>query len=108
MPHAGHFICGDRCAFRLNTYVPTGYIVSTVGELRIRPGDDEPWQPLGADKDSLYETMVFKARPSERACCPWRMGDAHELDGERYATADEAYRGHMRYIEKYAGEAGQP
>ena len=32
MPHAGHFILGSHCRFRLNTYV-NGYIVSTVGEL---------------------------------------------------------------------------
>lgn len=31
MPHAGHFVCGQQCRFRLNTYV-NGYIVSTVGE----------------------------------------------------------------------------
>ena len=31
MPHAGHFLLGNKCQFRLNTYVGK-YIVSTVGE----------------------------------------------------------------------------
>ena len=32
MPHTGHFICGSRCRFHLNTYIGK-YIVSTIGEL---------------------------------------------------------------------------
>ena len=32
MPHAGHFLLGDKCRFVLNTYVGD-YIVSTIGEL---------------------------------------------------------------------------
>jgi hypothetical protein len=90
MPHAGHFILGDQCLFRLNTHVGN-YIVSTVGELwhddpairRIHAdihdkvwyaqnkgkiGDDFKYayrkrfgfETLGMNR--LYETMVFRSQ----------------------------------------------
>jgi hypothetical protein len=77
MAHAGHFICGDSCSFHLSTYVETGYIVSTVGEYRpsaILEGeypnqtirarrDADPPHSLGfPEKESMYETMVFRAK----------------------------------------------
>lgn len=92
MPHAGHYILGDRCKFHLNTYVG-GFIVSTIGELwndqavrRIhadvhdrswyvanqhRKGDDFDaayfkrfgYDEIGADR--RYETMVFPAKKIE-------------------------------------------
>lgn len=32
MPHPGHFCAASACRFVLNTYVPTGFIISTIGE----------------------------------------------------------------------------
>lgn len=32
MPHPAHFCAASHCRFRLATYVPTGYIISTIGE----------------------------------------------------------------------------
>ncbi len=118
MPHAGHFIGGSYCQFKLCTYV-NGYIVSTIGELKW-PHRDEcdadyyrrtfealPWikplhlglpegvDTLGADPKSFYETMVFKARKSKELCCPYEMETGSSVDSTRYATADEATRGHM-------------
>lgn len=106
MPHAGHFILGNRCCFRLATYVPNGYIISTVGELQM-PGDanDAPFHPLGAVQDSLYETMVFPAQRSGIGCCPYTPADWTEIDGRRYGTADEATAGHHAMIEKWAKAA---
>jgi len=55
---AGHFICGPRCRFHLNTlleYNKTRIIVSTVGMMFT---DDKPDQ-IGCDR--YYETMAFEA-----------------------------------------------
>jgi len=101
MPHAGHFILGRNCGFRLNTYV-NGFIVSTVGELR-HSGDreDDPDRPLGAGKDSLYETMVFKAKKSRQKCCPYQQVDGTALDSTRYKTAEAATVGHHKLLAKW-------
>lgn len=56
MPHAGHYILGDKCRFVLNTYVG-GYIVSTIGEL---------WQDQSSRRihaqvhDDVYHTTWYK------------------------------------------------
>ena len=55
----GHFICSDRCKFRLNTlleYGDTKIVVSTVGNMYI---DGKP-EPIGYER--WYETMVFYAK----------------------------------------------
>lgn len=54
----GHFICCDRCKFRLNTLLEYGdkkIVVSTVGNMYI---DDKP-ETVGYRR--WYETMVFYA-----------------------------------------------
>lgn len=102
MPHAGHFILGRSCGFRLNTYV-NGYIVSTVGELKYpRDAEDAPDRPLGAGKDSLYETMVFKAKKSKEKCCPYQQVDGNTLDSARYKTAEAAVKGHHEMLAKWS------
>jgi hypothetical protein len=104
MPHPGHFIMGYACGFRLNTYV-NGYIVSTVGELKYPMDKDaDKWRPLGADKDSLYESMVFHAVKDQSKCCPYRQESGEDLEMRRYAKADDAYEGHMKLIEEYANK----
>ena len=111
MPHPGHFICAERCNFRLNTYV-NGYIVSTVGEMFkdfYGPtfkwyGDekeDSRFAEIGAGR--LYETMVFRAEKSNRKCCPYEaIVEGGELDFAGYNTADEAAEGHGKMIEKWS------
>lgn len=124
MPHAGHFICGHDCRFRLNTYV-NGYIVSTVGEYwpdrQIRlikaqvrmieiPGRGDEWdrnyfKKLGYEQigyDRLYETMVFKAKKAEHnLCCPFIADhDAESMEQfGSYNTAEDAYKGHIEICE---------
>ena len=118
MGHPGHFIGGSDCRYHLNTYV-NGYIVSTVGEycpstvyergtFRARRGDDPP-EPLGSGKESLYETVVFEATRREpddmdagfKSCCPWFQASGDCLDSRRYATADDAAAGHAEMLEKW-------
>lgn len=124
MPHAGHFILGNQCQFRLNTYV-NGYIISTVGEyvpdepvrrifresrkrrLDLR-GDAERaefgFEEIGCDR--LYETMVFKAKRSTHQCCPYEMDNGSELDFQGYNDAPAAYQGHLAMIKKWSARSG--
>ena len=106
MPHAGHFICGHRCQFKLNTYVGK-YIVSTVGELPeilkeyIKDGDYmSQFQTIGCDR--YYETMVFKAVKSKFKCCPYEQNSGEYVDFEGYNTAEEAYKGHLKMCNKWS------
>ena len=98
MPHPAHFILGHKCQFRLATWVPGGFIISTVGELYHEEGE-EPVAISGTG--ATYETMVFKAEPSERECCPYWVADYLELDVLHYNDAGEAYRGHIKTCLKY-------
>lgn len=103
MPHPGHFIASDHCQFRLSTYV-NGYIVSTVGELKI-PGLADRFQSFGiSSPPNLYETMVFKAIPASdsQPCCPYVQDSGSELECQRYTKPEAATKGHMEMIEKYA------
>ncbi len=117
MPHAGHFICGHRCRFTLNTYVGK-YIVSTIGEMpyscdeikeinRKHKGDkfNEHFDEVGLDR--LYETMVFKARESSVKdsgwqCCPFEIIVEDEMDFEPYNNATDAYQGHLKLCNKWS------
>jgi len=128
MPHAGHFILGDKCKFHLSTYVGK-YIVSTVGELlgsdssqhihaqihnpawyamhKHLLGDDFEsayfkkfgYQDIGADRK--YETMVFKAKKG-LGCCPWRQQSGENFDFGSYSTDKEAREGHMKLCNKWS------
>ena len=134
MPHAGHFILGNKCRFHLNTYVG-GYIVSTVGELwnerKVREIHAEVHDPkwfavnmlLRGDKfDSAYfrqfgfeelgcgrtyETMVFRAKKSEAKCCPYEASDYDNVDFGGYNDAESAYAGHKKMCEKWAKAEGR-
>ena len=129
MPHAGHFICGDKCQFSLNTYVGK-YIVSTVGELWFERSSreirasvyDKKWleenQSLKGDNfDYAYfkrfgfeeigcgrkfETMVFKAVKTKDKCCPYRMVSGEDTDFRGYNTRDEATVGHYKLCKKWS------
>lgn len=125
MPHAGHFIAGSKCRFRLNTYVG-GYIVSTVGEylpdsstvreilaegrgIKLEGRGDErqnSWmQQAGLEEvgsGRKYETMVFRARKSNYKCCPYEMVSGENLDFEGYNTPEDAFAGHYRLCRKWS------
>ena len=132
MPHAAHLIVGNDCRFHLATFVGN-YVVSTVGEYLpdsavreiladsrgvklegrgdVRRADwlnKIGYEEIGCDR--TYETMVFKAEPSEVKdsawqCCPWQ---ADVSDGEKdfrgYNTASAAYNGHLELCEKWSKE----
>ena len=120
MPHAGHFILGHKCRFRLNTYV-NGYIISTVGEYV--PDNDiidikaPEFNGLRGDsKENAYiekyiceeigfgrkfETMVFKGEKSKHKCCPYEVSDYGNIDFRGYNTPASAYKGHLKMCKKY-------
>ena len=112
MPHAGHLCVGHLCQFKLTTYV-RGYIISTVGEYfphtnylkdfpkELRPKNKDGFETIGCN--SLYETMVFKAKKGdpEYSCCPFVQGDELDLECERYNCPNEATKGHYDMCEKY-------
>ena len=131
MPHAGHFILGHRCRFKLSTYVGK-YIVSTVGELWNERGSreihanvhDAMWlvknkhllgdefdaayfkrfgyEEIGCDR--TYETMVFKARKSKHKCCPYEIIVSKEVDFAGYNKGDKAYQGHLKLCKKWSNK----
>lgn len=56
----GHYICADRCDFRLNTLIECegdAIVISTVGGFR--PSENSEWVPIGHNR--YFETMVFRA-----------------------------------------------
>lgn len=129
MPHAGHFILGDKCRFHLNTYVGK-YIVSTIGELwndeQVRRIHAEIHNPEWYSKNSQlrgdyfdsayfkefgfealglrhkYETMVFRARKSSHKCCPYEIVVEKNYEEEWYDTDEEAMAGHMKLCKKWS------
>jgi len=103
----GHFICADRCRFRMCTKVGD-YLISTVGDMWIddykNPGTRKR-ETIGAGPESFFETYVFKAgaRCAEPDCgCRMPAISGMEIEGERCATAGEAQKLHMKYCNKYA------
>jgi hypothetical protein len=134
MGHAGHLIVAHDCRFHLSTYVGL-YLVSTVGEYwpdkaireihasvhdsvwlkenSHRQGDDFDtayfkrfgYETIGFDR--RYETMVFQAKPSNQACCPWVQVSGTELDFSGYNTAEDAYKGHMSLCYKWTKKAAK-
>lgn len=105
MPHHGHFICGSRCRFHLNTYIGN-YIVSTVGEMMKDFKDGFDFEDIGHGRK--YETMVFEAvkEDKEVKCCPFRQsGDC--LDMEGYNDPNSAYEGHLRLCKKWAKKSSK-
>ena len=129
MGHAGHFILGDMCRFRLNTYVGK-YIVSTVGEyvpdsqvrnilVKSRENRQLPKGDVGEAEyikkykceelgvGRKYETMVFKSRKSKNKCCPFEIIVSEEVDFSGYNSAEEATKGHLELCEKWSKEDNQ-
>ena len=97
-PHAGHYILGHKCRFRLNTYV-NGYIISTVGELPLEDGAG--YRDVGLGRK--YETMVFEAKSTDDnvKCCEYEQINGECLDMEGYNTPEDAKDGHILLCNRY-------
>lgn len=103
--YAGHLIVSDRCRFRMHTRVGN-WRISTVGDYRPGPipgmWEGSEMEAIGGGPDAFFETYVFPVA-GHGVNGEGEVTDWFETDGERYATAIEAERGHMRYCYKYAG-----
>lgn len=97
--YAGHLIVGSDCRFHLVTKVGD-YIVSSVGDYR-PDGDGKPMRTIGGGDDSFFETYVFVFGSYEDCGCPTPKSWG-EIDGQRYATHEEAHKGHLEFCRKYA------
>ena len=100
---AGHFICASDCHWRRHTQVGL-YRISSVGELYYKH-EPQKRQTLGADPKSFFETMVFettgKPASDNDGCGCQAVKEWREVDGQRYATAGAAQRGHEAFVAKY-------
>jgi len=103
MPHPAHFIGGTDCRFFLATYVGE-YIVSTVGQYRPGPPLHERGEDVEIGLDRLFETMVFRAKPTPDAeCgCTFQIDVAEEVDFAPYNDPKSAAVGHYAMCEKWA------
>ena len=94
-----HFI--GECRFHLATFVGDR-LVSTVGDYR--PTKDGEQKALGAGADSFYETYVFATDgENDPATGHPTVTDWAELEGERFATPEQAHAAHMRIVERLLG-----
>lgn len=105
MPHPAHFICADKCLFRLATVVGKNkeYIVSTIGEMESSAftTTKRQWDTIGGGENDFYETYVFKAVKSDEPCCPYKIEVSKQVDGDRCATAKESTELHFKMCEKW-------
>jgi hypothetical protein len=131
MPHPAHFIGGRDCQFHLSTLVGD-YIVSTVGEYHpdkevraihakvsgvVIEGRGDEWDYnffkrfgyMDIGRDRKYETMVFRAKPSEERCCPFAIDlDGGETDFAGYNSAEDATKGHNELCVKWSTVIAPP
>jgi hypothetical protein len=101
--YPAHFIGARNCRYGLSTWLPNGFVVSTVGDYHPR-GQDE-METIGAGEDAFFETFVFRAehRPNDpNHPHGWEIVDFCEMDGNRWANAHQADAGHARYVVRYA------
>ena len=98
---AAHFICAADCLFHMATQVG-GYIVSTVGDLRLHEGGGRRGKrtSIGCDRD--YETFVFLAGEVCTCGCGMPTIEGHEIDAEPANDPITARENHMAMCAKYA------
>lgn len=84
---AGHFICANRCMFRRNTLIEgdkDSVVVSTVGAMRVRDGEELEAIGLGG---RYYETMVFGTH-HDGGYIDAKVSDERSFDSEGSICAD--------------------
>lgn len=101
---AAHFICAADCLFHMATEVGD-YIVSSVGDLRLRqPGGERgERQEIGCGR--TYETFVFEAMEKCECGCGMPTVNGTEIDCEIANDPETARINHMAMCEKYAAIA---
>lgn len=102
MGRPAHFICADKCHFRMATFIPKSrVIVSTVGDYE--PSGLSEKRPADVGFGRKYETFVFPAHAAGKddACgCPWHI-DPSEIDSLPANDAKTAAENHYTLCEKW-------
>ena len=99
--HRQHYCAASRCEFSLATLLPSGMLVSTIGDYR-NPLNNEI-EKIGAGR--TFETMVFRTTGKFQPCgCPV-IENWNEVEGRGYMDAKEATEGHMAMCRKWEKEA---
>jgi hypothetical protein len=102
----GHLIVSQGCCFHMVTDI--GHLrVSSIGcyhPASVKQGDRNyaNRETIGAGEDAFYETYVFPIDDDGE------ITEHCELDGERYATEEDAEEGHHRFCQKVAYLDGDP
>lgn len=101
MGRAAHFICADRCHFRMATYIPaSNVIVSTVGDYDPIVGGGKRPEDIGYGRK--YETFVFKAKTEKDCDCQYHcvISDG-EQDTKSANDGQKATANHYAMCEKW-------
>lgn len=104
MGRPAHFICADRCHFRLATYIPKSkVIVSTVGDYDPETYHEKRPADIGCNRK--YETFVFHAHAAKDCDgCAWHI-DPSEIDSLGAMTANDATKNHYALCAKWDRKA---
>lgn len=100
--HACHPIIGYKCLFHLTTVVNHNdeeLLISTVGDY-YPFGIGRERETLGVNKDSFFETMVFKVDGYRDCGCPMHVGE--DLEYRTYTNAKDATEGHFTMCRAYS------
>jgi len=98
--YPGHFIGSHNCRYSLNTILPNGFQVSTVGDYH--PSNCKEPVTLSIIADSLFETMVFRCEGMDDDLNA--INDLHALETQHYADSRDAERGHHAMCVKWAAK----
>jgi len=103
----GHFICGYRCVFHLNTLIEFGdikVVVSTVGLMR-KDGQVHEYDTIGHNRH--FETMAFHAKKDGKF---WDADVTRQINFESEwaweSVEDEwkANKGHLAVVEELSNK----
>lgn len=100
--HACHLIVSHKCLFHLSTVVVHNgkeLVISTVGDY-YPFGLEGKREALGDNKDTFFETMVFKVDGYMDCGCPRHGGE--NLKCRRYSNAKDATKGHFAMCRAYS------
>ena len=88
--YAGHLCVAHDCAYHLCTRIG-GYLISTVGHYIPRLSDS--MTTIGSGENDYFETYAFVCSGEDEDGNPILTNGYSEIDGERYATSNEAEAG---------------
>jgi len=105
---AAHYICAADCLFHMATEVG-GYMISTVGDLRLREKDGSRGERQEIGCGRTYETFVFTTKGTRCDCgCGMPEINLSEIDSEGANDPADARTNHMAMCAMCAKYAAAP